>query len=96
MKLWDLGIPMNTNILNEVQIMYGMLINEQEKEEIVYLLKREMDEIIYDLKDEHIEHIVKNAMEERYKTLFSLFKRLAAHRECMKYILPAGGIGRKK
>ncbi|GIN20614.1 MAG TPA: hypothetical protein DEO65_13185 [Bacillus bacterium] len=76
--------------------MYGMLMTEQEKEEIVYLLKREMDEILFDLKNEHIEHIVKRAMEERYKTLFSLFKRVAAHKDCMKYILPAGGIDRGK
>lgn len=76
--------------------MYGILISEQEKEEIVYLLKREMDEILYDLRDEHIEHIVKNAMEERYRTLFSLFKWVAAHRECMKYILPAGRVGPRK
>ncbi len=76
--------------------MYGMLMTEQEKEEIVYLLKREMDEILFDLKNEHIEHIVKRAMEERYKTLFSLFKRVAAHKDCMKYILPAGGINRGK
>ncbi|WP_144460795.1 hypothetical protein [Siminovitchia fortis] len=75
--------------------MYGMLITEQEKEEIVYLLKREMDEILFDLKNEHIEHIVKHAMEERYKILFALFKRVADHRDCMKYILPAGGVGRK-
>ncbi|GIN96626.1 hypothetical protein J6TS1_24960 [Siminovitchia terrae] len=76
--------------------MYGMLITEQEKEEIIYLLKREMDEILFDLKNEDIEHIVKRAMEERYKTLFSLFKRVAGHRECMKYILPAGRMGRRK
>ncbi|RST71844.1 hypothetical protein D4T97_018185 [Siminovitchia acidinfaciens] len=75
--------------------MYGMLINEKEKEEVIYLLKREMDEILFDLKDERIEHIVKRAMEERYKTIFSLFKRLAGHRECMQYILPVGGAGRR-
>ncbi len=69
--------------------MYGMLMTEQEKEEIIYLLKREMDEVLFDLKNEQIEHIVKRAMEERYKILFSLFKRVAGHGECMKYILPA-------
>lgn len=70
--------------------MHGMLINDVEKEEIIYLLKREMDEILYDLKNVHIEPIVKRAMEERYRTLFALFKRIAAHQECMKYIFPKG------
>ncbi|MFD1708846.1 hypothetical protein ACFSCZ_19405 [Siminovitchia sediminis] len=76
--------------------MHGMLISEQEKEEIVYLLKREMDEILFDLRNEHIEKMVKEAMEDRYKTLFSLFKRVASHKECMKYIFPARGIEERK
>ncbi|MFS0646233.1 hypothetical protein [Siminovitchia sp. 179-K 8D1 HS] len=70
--------------------MHGMLINDIEKEEIIYLLKREMDEILYDLKNVHIEPIVKRAMEERYRTLFTLFKRVAAHQECLKYMFPRG------
>ncbi|RLQ91720.1 hypothetical protein [Falsibacillus albus] len=67
--------------------MLGILIHEKEKEEIQYLLKREMDEILFDLKDSRIDHLVKRAMEERYKILFNLFTRIAPHAECIKYIL---------
>ena len=66
--------------------MIGFLINQQETKELEYLIKREMDEILFDLKDERIDHIVKRSMKERYKILFSLFKRVASPAECMKYI----------
>jgi hypothetical protein len=66
--------------------MLGMLINEKEVKEIQYLIKREMDEILFDLEDERIDHIVKRAMEERYKILFTLFKRVAPSQECLSYI----------
>ncbi|MBS4201640.1 hypothetical protein KHA93_18665 [Bacillus sp. FJAT-49732] len=69
--------------------MLGLLLNDRDKEEIIYLLKREMDEILFDLKDTRIESIVKLSMEDRYKTLFSLFKRLASKHECMRYVLPS-------
>ncbi|MGM0855240.1 MAG: hypothetical protein ACQEWI_22100 [Bacillota bacterium] len=69
--------------------MLGLMINDREKQEIEYLLKREMDEILFDLKDSRIDHIVKRAMDERYKILFSLFKRFASHRECLKYMKTA-------
>ena len=62
------------------------MINEREKQEIEYLLKREMDEILFDFKDSRIDHIVKRAMDERYKILFSLFRRFASHKECLKYM----------
>ncbi|MBA4538710.1 hypothetical protein H1Z61_16650 [Bacillus aquiflavi] len=65
--------------------MLGLLINEKEIKELHYLMKREMDEILFDLKDERIDNIVKRAMEERYKILFSLFKRIAPPRECFEY-----------
>ncbi|MBS4193319.1 hypothetical protein KHA94_24865 [Bacillus sp. FJAT-49705] len=66
--------------------MIGLLINDMEQKEMQYLIKREMDEILFDLKDERIDHIVKRAMEERYKILFSLFKRVASPNECLKYM----------
>ncbi|MDE3840640.1 hypothetical protein C0966_15085 [Bacillus methanolicus] len=66
--------------------MIGILVNEKEVKELQYLMKREMDEILFYLKDERIEHIVKSAMQERYKVLFSLFKRIASPSDCLKYI----------
>ncbi|MCR2823721.1 hypothetical protein [Lederbergia panacisoli] len=69
--------------------MLGILLSDRDKEEIIYLLKREMDEILFDLKDTRIESIVKQSMQDRYKTLFSLFKRVASQHECMRYVLPS-------
>jgi hypothetical protein len=66
--------------------MFGLLINEKEVKEMEYLIKREMDEILFDLKDERIDHLVKRAMEERYKILFTLFRRVASPQECFKYM----------
>ncbi|OLS34949.1 hypothetical protein [Bacillus sp. MRMR6] len=66
--------------------MIGLLINEKEVKEMEYLIKREMDEILFDLKDERIDHIVKRAMEERYKILFTLFCRVAPPNDCLRYI----------
>ncbi|RDU34955.1 hypothetical protein DRW41_21075 [Neobacillus piezotolerans] len=66
--------------------MIGLLVNAKEAKELEYLLKREMEEILFDLDDERIDHIAKKAMEERYKILFMLFRRIAQPAECMKYI----------
>lgn len=66
--------------------MLGMLINEKEVKEVQYLLKREMDEILFDLEDERIDQLVKRAMEERYRILFGLFKRVASSKECLRYM----------
>lgn len=69
--------------------MLGFLINYQEQKEIEYLLKREMEEILMDLDDYRIDPIVKEAMTERYQTLFQLFKRVAPKDEYLKYLTPA-------
>ncbi|WP_059174166.1 hypothetical protein [Bacillus sp. FJAT-27445] len=66
--------------------MIGLLVDGKEIKELEYLLKREMEEILFDLEDERIDHIAKMAMEERYKTLFALFRRLANPADCMKYM----------
>jgi hypothetical protein len=66
--------------------MLGMLINHKEMKELEYLLKREMEELLHDLEEPRIDAIVKRAMEERYKIIFGLFKRLASPQECRKYL----------
>ncbi|MDP4086747.1 MAG: hypothetical protein Q8934_19455 [Bacillota bacterium] len=66
--------------------MIGILINKREVKEIEYLIKREMDEILFDLTDDRIDRVVKKAMEERYKVLFELFKRVGTPCDCMKYM----------
>lgn len=66
--------------------MIGLLVNNKEKEEIIYLLKKEMDELLYDLHDERISHRMKTGMEERYDILFNLFKRIATPNDCLRYM----------
>jgi hypothetical protein len=75
--------------------MFGLLINNKEVKEMEYLIKREMDEILFDLRDDRIDHIVKRAMEERYKVLFTLFRRVASPHDCLKY-MRSGKKDRKK
>ena len=75
--------------------MIGLLINTREVKEMEYLIKREMDEILFDLRDDRIDHIVKRAMEERYKILFTLFRRVASPHECLRY-MRKDKLGRKK
>ena len=70
----------------EVQNMIGLLVDDKEKEELIYLLKREMDELLFDLYDERINHYVKTGMEERYDILYSLFKRIASPNDCLRYM----------
>lgn len=66
--------------------MIGMIISGQEEQEIRYLIKRELDEILFDLQDGRIDHLVKQAMRDRYNILFSLFKRVASPVECFHYM----------
>lgn len=66
--------------------MLGLMLNSKETQEIEYMLKRELEEILLDLTDSRIDGIVKRAMEERYKTIFQLYKRFASPKECYKYI----------
>ncbi|ARI75358.1 hypothetical protein [Halobacillus mangrovi] len=66
--------------------MYGIMINEQERREVEYLLKREMEEIMFDLGDHRIDQNLKNAMEDRYEVLFQIFRRFANRDEILQYL----------
>ncbi|MFJ7931955.1 hypothetical protein [Peribacillus sp. NPDC096448] len=66
--------------------MLGLLINEKEKMELEYLLKREMDEILFDLQDDRIDHLVKRAINEKYNILFRLLKRVSTEEEILMYM----------
>lgn len=66
--------------------MLGLLINDKEKLELEYLLKREMDEILFDLQDDRIDHLVKRAINEKYNILFRLFKRVSTEDEILMYM----------
>lgn len=66
--------------------MHGLIIDEQERREIEYLLKREMEEITFDLGDHRIDQGLKRAMEGRYEVLFQIFRRFATREECIQYM----------
>ncbi|WP_258832602.1 hypothetical protein [Peribacillus frigoritolerans] len=66
--------------------MLGLLINDKEKMELEYLLKREMDEILFDLQDDRIDYLVKRAINEKYNILFRLFKRVSTEEEILMYM----------
>ncbi|YCI77280.1 hypothetical protein M1D47_00930 [Bacillus sp. R1-10] len=66
--------------------MLGLLINDKEKMELEYLIKREMDEILFDLQDDRIDHLVKRAINEKYNILFRLFKRVSTEEEILMYM----------
>ncbi|GAB2567593.1 hypothetical protein [Gracilibacillus alcaliphilus] len=66
--------------------MLGLLITENEQQELQYIIKRELEELLLDLEDQRIDKLVKQAMKERYKTIFHLYTRVASEEEIKKYI----------
>ncbi|KFM99904.1 hypothetical protein DJ93_2650 [Bacillus clarus] len=61
-------------------------MTKEEQKEMEYILKRELDELLFDFEDERIHNVVKKTMEERYKIIFCLFRRVANAEECMRYM----------
>ncbi|MDY0407236.1 hypothetical protein P5G51_019585 [Virgibacillus sp. 179-BFC.A HS] len=66
--------------------MLGLLINDTEKKEIAYMVKRELEELLLDLEDDRIDPAVKDAMRDRYQILFQLLLRVGTQGECMEYM----------
>ncbi|MDM5152974.1 hypothetical protein QUF88_03345 [Bacillus sp. DX1.1] len=66
--------------------MIGIMITKEEQKEIEYILKRELEELLFDFADERIHEVVKKTMEERYKIIFCLFRRVANAEECIRYV----------
>ncbi|RYG72824.1 hypothetical protein EU245_09225 [Lentibacillus lipolyticus] len=71
--------------------MLGFLINDKEQKEMEYVIKRELEELLMDMEDSRIDAMVKDAMRERYQTMFNLYRRVASEQECMKYIPKRSG-----
>ncbi|MCK0473407.1 hypothetical protein [Halalkalibacter sp. APA_J-10(15)] len=67
--------------------MLGFMFNEQEVQEVEYMLRREMEEILLDLSDPRIDDVVKVAMEEKYQVIFNMYKRFVPANETLKYLL---------
>ena len=66
--------------------LLGLMLTKEEKKEMEYILKRELEELLFDFEDERIHEVVKKAMEERYKIIFCLFRRVANAEECIRYV----------
>lgn len=66
--------------------MLGIMINEFEQRELEYLIKCEMDNLRTDIEDSGLDTIVRNAIADRYKVLFSLLRRVTSEHEALKYI----------
>jgi hypothetical protein len=64
----------------------ALLITEKEKRELIYLMERELDELLFEIQDRRMEGEIKEIIDDRYRIVFSLFKRIASHDACMKYI----------
>ena len=71
----------------EVKGMLAFIINDMERKEMEYVVKRELEEILMDLEDERIDDIVKETMCDRYQVLFKLLQRVVSEQECSKYML---------
>lgn len=65
--------------------LLGLMVTEQEQKELKYLLRREMDELLYDFNYQGMDEQVKDAIKDRYQTLFNLYKRFATESECLQY-----------
>lgn len=65
----------------------GLLINDMEKREIGYLVKRDLEELLMDLEDERIDEVVKQSMRKRYLVLFKILQRVGTGEECLRYLL---------
>lgn len=61
--------------------MRGLLINEKERQELQYILKRELEEILLDYEDGRIDGTVKKTMEEKYQLVLSLYRRISSQTE---------------
>ncbi|RSL28760.1 hypothetical protein D7Z54_34775 [Salibacterium salarium] len=66
--------------------MLGLLIRTKEAQELEYIIKRELEQLLMDFEDERIEETVKQAMEEKYKIVFGLYRRIASPGDCSKYV----------
>lgn len=65
--------------------MLGMLFNEKECKELDYVLRKELDEMLLDLSDGRLDPNIRQAIANRYKTVFRMYARFAPQKELSKY-----------
>lgn len=66
--------------------MIGMIINEKERMELHYLMRRELEELLMDFGDPRLQGPIREAMEERYQIIFGMFARIANSSEILPYV----------
>ena len=76
--------------------MLGIIINEKEKLEMTYVIKRELDEILFDLVDERISYVLKKSMLQRFDILISLLQRISIESEWRNYIIELNNYKKNK
>ena len=65
--------------------MLGMLFSDKECKELDYVLRKELDEMLFDLSDQRLDQDIRNAIANRYKTVFRMYARFAPQTERSKY-----------
>lgn len=67
--------------------MLGLIIDEKEKLELIYVIKRELEEILFDLEDERISNVLKKSMLERFNILISMLQRITVEKDWRYYCI---------
>ncbi|MBP2002677.1 hypothetical protein J2Z69_003784 [Paenibacillus shirakamiensis] len=65
--------------------MLGMLFNDKECKELDYVLRKELDEMLLDMGDTRLDHEIRQAISNRYKTVFRMYARFAPTKELSRY-----------
>lgn len=76
--------------------MIGILINEKEQLEMIYVIKRELDEILFDLGDERISNVLKQSMLQRFNILISLLQRISKEGDWRNYSIELNNYKKNK
>jgi len=74
----------------------GILINEKEQLEMIYVIKRELDEILFDLGDERISNVLKQSMLQRFNILISLLQRISKEGDWRNYSIELNNYKKNK
>lgn len=66
--------------------MIGFLFNQKECKELEYLLRKELDELLFDLNDSRIDGSLRKAMDDRYRTVFQMYRRVGNSKDVSRYV----------
>ncbi|MGZ9587271.1 hypothetical protein [Paenibacillus marinisediminis] len=66
--------------------MLGFMFNEQECKELSFMLRKELDEMLFDMSDQRLDLEVKQAISNRYRTVFRMYARIATPKDLSRYV----------